>query len=94
MRASLPASDGTIQGCYTKVGGILRVIDTGKGEHRLSYQVPISWNQRPERRPRHERQRRRSMPCSPVPRWRLHDRENNAVAKTRERAQTSVAREL
>jgi hypothetical protein len=35
-----------IQGCYTKIGGILRVIDTAKAERCLGIEVPISWNQK------------------------------------------------
>ena len=30
--AAIPGPDGTVDGCYTKVGGILRVIDKAKGE--------------------------------------------------------------
>ena len=26
--AAIPGGDGTIQGCYTKVGGVLRVVDS------------------------------------------------------------------
>src|ERR1700690_1291776 len=44
--AAIPGSDGTIQGCYGKVGGLLRVIDPSKGERCLGAEVPISWNQK------------------------------------------------
>lgn len=40
------ADGGVIQGCYTKIGGILRVIDSAKGERCLGIEVPISWNQK------------------------------------------------
>ncbi|GAA3811095.1 hypothetical protein [Nocardioides panacisoli] len=50
--ASIPASDGSIQGCYAKSDGLtgglhskgdLRVIDSGACR---SYETPLSWNQR------------------------------------------------
>jgi Collagen triple helix repeat (20 copies) len=44
--AAIPASDGTIQGCYGKVGGVLRVIDPSKGEKCPSVEIPISWSQK------------------------------------------------
>jgi len=44
--AAIPGDGGVIQGCYTKIGGILRVIDTAKGEHCLGIELPISWNQK------------------------------------------------
>jgi hypothetical protein len=44
--ATIPGSDGTIQGCYGKVGGVLRVIDPAKGEKCLSVEVPITWSQK------------------------------------------------
>jgi len=43
--AAIPGSGGTIQGCYGKIGGILRVIDPSKGQKCLSIEVPISWSQ-------------------------------------------------
>jgi Collagen triple helix repeat (20 copies) len=44
--ATIPGSNGTIQGCYLKVAGILRVIDPAKGQSCSSTaEVPISWNQ-------------------------------------------------
>jgi hypothetical protein len=44
--ASIPNGDGSINGCYTKVGGVLRVIDTAKGEKCVtSAEVPIKWSQ-------------------------------------------------
>ena len=30
---AIPGSDGSIDGCYTKIGGILRVIDKGAGQN-------------------------------------------------------------
>ena len=44
--AAIPASDGAIQGCYGKVGGVLRVIDPAKGEKCLTVEAPITWNQK------------------------------------------------
>ena len=44
--AAIPATDGTIQGCYGKVGGVLRVIDPSKGEKCLSVESPITWSQK------------------------------------------------
>jgi uncharacterized protein DUF11/collagen triple helix repeat protein len=43
--SSIPDADGTIRGCYTKLGGVLRVIDPAKGESCKSFEVPISWSQ-------------------------------------------------
>jgi len=44
--ATIPGPGGVINGCYTKIGGVVRVIDTAKGEKCLSaLEVPISWNQ-------------------------------------------------
>jgi hypothetical protein len=44
--ATIPDANGVIQGCHTKLGGILRVIDVAKGERcRGATEVPISWNQ-------------------------------------------------
>jgi hypothetical protein len=43
--AAIPGSDGTISGCYFKVTGVLRVIDTGKNEKCLpNFETAISWN--------------------------------------------------
>jgi hypothetical protein len=45
--ATIPGDGGVIQGCYTKIGGILRVIDTGTGQACNSkLEVPINWNQK------------------------------------------------
>ena len=45
--AAIPDHDGAIHGCYTKVGGVLRVIDTAKGQKCLAnLEVPITWNER------------------------------------------------
>jgi hypothetical protein len=44
--AAIPGGDGTINGCYLKVTGTLRVIDTAKGQHCLSgLETPLSWSQ-------------------------------------------------
>jgi hypothetical protein len=43
---AIPGAGGKIDGCYTKVAGVLRVIDKAKGEACLSrLEVPISWDQ-------------------------------------------------
>lgn len=45
--AAIPSDGGMIEGCYTKVGGVLRVIDTAKGQRcHASLEIPISWNQK------------------------------------------------
>jgi hypothetical protein len=45
--AAIPGGDGTINGCYLKVTGTLRVIDTSKGDKCLrGFETPISWNQK------------------------------------------------
>jgi hypothetical protein len=45
--AAIPGGDGTIDGCYLKVTGTLRVIDTGKGDKCIKgLETPISWNQK------------------------------------------------
>lgn len=45
--AAIPGDGGVIQGCYTKVGGLLRVIDTAKGQKcHSSLEIPISWSQK------------------------------------------------
>jgi hypothetical protein len=45
--AAVPGDGGLIQGCYTKIGGVLRVIDTAKGEKCSSQlETAISWNQK------------------------------------------------
>jgi hypothetical protein len=49
--AAIPGPEGLIQGCYTKVGGIVRVIDTAKNERCLGIEVPISWNQKGQQGP-------------------------------------------
>lgn len=43
--ATIPGSDGVINGCYEKRTGILRVIDTEAGKRCLSFETAISWNQ-------------------------------------------------
>jgi hypothetical protein len=42
--AAIPASDGTIQGCYAKLGGFLRVVDSAS-QCKTSLEVPIKWSQ-------------------------------------------------
>jgi hypothetical protein len=44
--ATIPGSGGVINGCYEKRTGILRVIDAEAGKTCLSFETPISWNQR------------------------------------------------
>lgn len=44
--AAIPGSDGVINGCYEKKTGILRVIDREAGKGCLSFETPISWNQK------------------------------------------------
>ena len=44
--ATIPGSDGIINGCYEKRTGILRVIDPEAGKKCLSLETPISWNQK------------------------------------------------
>ena len=43
---AIPGSDSTIQGCYGKIGGVLRVIDPTRGDKCLSVETPITWSQR------------------------------------------------
>jgi hypothetical protein len=45
--AAIPSGDATVHGCYTKIGGILRVIDTEKSppERCTRFEEPIVWNQ-------------------------------------------------
>ena len=43
--ATIPGSNGRINGCYEKRTGILRVIDTDAGAKCTSFETPISWNQ-------------------------------------------------
>ena len=47
--ATIPGSNGTINGCYEKRTGILRVIDSSAGAKCLSFETPISWNQQGQR---------------------------------------------
>ena len=42
--ATIPGSDGVINGCYEKRTGILRVIDVEAGKACTQYEVSISWN--------------------------------------------------
>ncbi len=43
--ASIPDSNGVIHGCYLKVLGTLRVIDSPSQHCNSSFEVPIQWNQ-------------------------------------------------
>ena len=43
--ASIPDSNGVIHGCYLKVLGTLRVIDSPSQHCNTSFEVPIQWNQ-------------------------------------------------
>ena len=44
--AAIPGDGGVVNGCYLKVGGILRVIDTAKGQKCLpNAEVALNWNQ-------------------------------------------------
>ena len=42
--AAIPGADGTVQGCYTKLGGILRVVDSSS--QCKNFETPISWSQK------------------------------------------------
>ena len=42
---AIPGSDGAIHGCYTKVGGVLRVIDTGTTSGCTRFETGLNWNQ-------------------------------------------------
>jgi Collagen triple helix repeat (20 copies) len=45
--AMIPDQNGVIQGCYSKVGGIVRVIDADKGAKcSRKLEKPIAWNQK------------------------------------------------
>jgi hypothetical protein len=44
--AAIPGADGVINGCYEKRTGILRVIDKEAGKSCLSFETPITWNQK------------------------------------------------
>jgi uncharacterized protein (DUF2345 family) len=44
--AAIPGDGGVINGCYGKVGGVVRVIDPAKHEKCIAgVEIPISWNQ-------------------------------------------------
>jgi hypothetical protein len=43
--ATIPGSNGVINGCYEKRTGLLRVIDTEAGKTCTQYETPIRWNQ-------------------------------------------------
>jgi hypothetical protein len=42
--AVIPAADGTLYGCYLKLGGSLRVVDSAS--QCTKFEIPISWNQK------------------------------------------------
>ena len=42
--ATIPGDGGVIQGCYGKVGGVVRIVDKAS-ECSKTIEVPISWNQ-------------------------------------------------
>jgi hypothetical protein len=42
--AAIP-SGGTFNGCYTNVGGVLRVIDLAKGQSCARFETAVTWNQ-------------------------------------------------
>lgn len=44
--AAIPDSSGIIHGCYTKRGGVLRVIDPSAGQFCTSLETPIQWSQK------------------------------------------------
>jgi hypothetical protein len=45
--AGIPSGDGTIAGCYSRVGGVLRVIDADAGQTcHATKETAIEWNQR------------------------------------------------
>lgn len=41
----IPSSDGTINACYEKVTGIVRIIDAENGRNCFRWEQPISWHQ-------------------------------------------------
>ena len=43
---AIPGAGGTINGCYEKRIGVLRVIDVEAGKSCTSWETPISWNER------------------------------------------------
>jgi hypothetical protein len=44
---SIPDGSGQIQACYKKVGGVLRVIDTAKGQHcHPKLETQLAWNEK------------------------------------------------
>ncbi len=43
--AAIPDQNGVIHGCYTKQGGLLRVINTESGQHCFSWETALDWNQ-------------------------------------------------
>jgi hypothetical protein len=45
--ASIPDATGTIHACYTNVGGVLRVIDTDKGQTCKRWETALDWNAAP-----------------------------------------------
>jgi hypothetical protein len=42
--AAIPSSNGTVNGCYERKTGLLRVIDKEAGKNCLSFENPIGWS--------------------------------------------------
>jgi hypothetical protein len=42
--AAIPSSNGAVNGCYERITGILRVIDTDAGKRCKSFETPLAWN--------------------------------------------------
>ncbi len=43
--ASIPDSTGVVHGCYGKLNGALRVIDTAKSQKCAANELALNWNQ-------------------------------------------------
>lgn len=43
--AAIPSSDGTITACYVTASGVLRVIDTDKGDVCFRGEATLTWSQ-------------------------------------------------
>jgi hypothetical protein len=42
--AAIPSSSGAVEGCYERITGVLRVIDTEAGKSCKSFENPITWS--------------------------------------------------
>ena len=62
--ATIPGDGGVIQGCYTKVGGILRVVDAEKGSTASASKCRSTGTRGSEGRPGSKRDER-SAGCKP-----------------------------